>query len=207
MRYGAHHAEETRRRVLDIAAAQIRALGPDGVSVAGLMREAGLTHGGFYAHFASKEDLVAQAVATMFDQARALFLERVGDKTGLDALEIHVRYYLARAHRDRPDIGCPVAALANDIARQPAAVREAFDKGVAGLTARMAGLLTGMVPGDPLDHARGLLNRMVGAVALSRAIADRQQSDAVLQATRRDLIDHVARLASGAREDHHDPRS
>jgi len=118
MRYQTGHAEETRLQVLAAAAAEIRTHGPNGISVAGIMRRAGLTHGGFYAHFSSKNDLVAEAIDHMFHTAKALSRAMEVDGTDLDRLRAFIRNYVSRHHRDRPDEGCPIAALANDIARQ-----------------------------------------------------------------------------------------
>ena len=142
MRYSNEHKAETRRRVLKEAAQEIRAKGPDGVAVAGVMARAGLTHGGFYAHFESKEAMIADAIGTMFDDA--------------------------------------LPTLSGDLARSGQQQRERFGKGVEALTVRLAKALGGIGIADPHAEGSAMLAQMVGAVALSRAVADQAQSDAIL---------------------------
>src|ERR1700756_4643866 len=98
MRYDSEHKAQTRARVLEEAAATIRAVGPDGIGVAGLMAKVGLTHGGFYAHFKSKDDLVAQAITRMFDDSRALFDTRTAGRMPRDGLAAYFDAYLSEQH-------------------------------------------------------------------------------------------------------------
>src|ERR1700754_2740159 len=107
MRYGEDHKEQTRARVLQEAAREIRAKGPDGIGVAAIMARAGLTHGGFYAHFKSKDALVAAALDTMFEDMRARFERRASDADPRTALRAYVDFYLSAMHRDARDRGCP----------------------------------------------------------------------------------------------------
>ena len=107
MRYDAEHKARTRERVLKEAVKAIRASGPGRLGVAGVMQSAGLTHGGFYAHFESKDDLVMAAVAEMFGGAHGAFERRTEGLQPRDALRDYVRFYLSRAHRDARDGGCP----------------------------------------------------------------------------------------------------
>lgn len=172
MRYAETHKSETKRRLVRAAAGAVRAHGPEGVSVAKIMAELGLTHGGFYAHFPNKEALVVAAVSEAFDQGRRRFGRLTGAMDGPQALGAFVDAYVSTAHRDTPDRGCPIAVLCGDLPRQGAAVREAFDAGVAAMIARIAGWL------PPADEARraslahSLIAEMAGAVALSRALSD-----------------------------------
>ena len=117
MRYSNDHKAGTRQRVLKEAAREIRAKGPDGVAVAGVMARAGLTHGGFYAHFESKDAMIADAIGTMFEDARARAgtLDQGGDPRA--ALRAYVDFYLSPAHRDNRDRGCPLPTLSGDLAR------------------------------------------------------------------------------------------
>lgn len=188
MRYSNEHKAETRRRVLKEAAQEIRAKGPDGVAVAGVMARAGLTHGGFYAHFESKDAMIADAIGTMFDDARERSdaIEQNADPRA--ALRAYVDFYLSPAHRDRRERGCPLPTLSGDLARSGDAQRERFGKGVEALTARLAKALGGIGVTDPHAEGSAMLAQMVGAVALARAVADPIQSDAILADARIGLI-------------------
>jgi TetR/AcrR family transcriptional regulator, transcriptional repressor for nem operon len=195
VRYSNEHKAETRQWVLKGAAREIRAKGPDGVGVAGVMARAGLTHGGFYAHFESKDALVAEAIGTMFDSAR----QRAGQLDGDDphaALRAYVDFYLSPAHRDSREHGCPLPALSGDFARAEMPVRERFGTGVAGLTGRLAVVLGRIGCPDPDSEATALIAQLVGAVALARSVGEGAQSDAILARTH-DAI--VARYGLEAR--------
>ena len=193
MRYQADHAEQTRALVLSIAAADIRTHGPNGVSVAGIMKRAGLTHGGFYAHFKSKDDLLAAAIGEMFSTSAALAKAMVAEAHGFDRLRIFIRSYVSRSHRDSPERGCALTTLANDIARASPMVRSAFDSGAKGLASRLAAMIPDSIP-DRIELGQALLSEMVGAVSLSRAIANAALSDAVLKNARRDLFARIDAL-------------
>ncbi|MBN8816376.1 MAG: TetR/AcrR family transcriptional regulator [Sphingomonas sp.] len=187
MRYSGDHKAKTRERVLREAARELRAKGRDNVSVARVMERAGLTHGGFYAHFSSKDDLVAEAVATMFDDARARLAATTDDEPRR-ALRAYIDFYLSAAHRDNRERGCPLPALSGDLARADPAARERFGAGVKGLSDRLAQLLRAIGSAAPDAEASAMLAQMVGAVALSRAVADSAQSDAILADARADLV-------------------
>lgn len=188
MRYSKEHKAETRTRVLAAAARAIRAKGPDGVAVAGIMAEVGLTHGGFYAHFPSKDALVEAALETMFEGARERSEPILGDGDPRVALRTYLDFYLSARHRDARDRGCPLPALSGDFARDGGAGRERFGAGVAGLTGRLTKVLARMDIADPEVAAAAMLAELVGAVALARAVADRAQSDTILSRVRTSLI-------------------
>ena len=175
---------ETRRRVVAAAAAAIRAHGPDRVGVAAVMRQAGLTHGGFYAHFPCKDALVAAAVEHMLDGGDARFAGLVRGRRGRAALQAVVEAYVSPRHRDRPQHGCPFALLAPDVARQPEPVRRAFAQGLERFVARLCSHLPDTAHPSREAFARALLCEMAGAVALARALPDRDASDAFLAGAR-----------------------
>ncbi len=184
MRYSDTHKEETRKKVLRAAAAAVRAKGPDGVGVAEIMAEAGLTHGGFYAHFSSKEALVAAAIEEAFGQSRRRFARMTEAMTSEQALAAFVDAYVSAEHRNNPQRGCPISALANDLPRQGPMVRAAFDAGVAGLIARIEAWLPEPDSVARRSLASSLMAEMAGAVALSRAVADETLAEQVLEASR-----------------------
>src|SRR5215470_8150773 len=131
MRYDDNHKERTRARVLTEAAAAIRSKGVERVGVAEVMAGAGLTHGGFYAHFESKDDLVTQAITHMFDAAYASFLNHTEGRDPAEALSKDVDAYLATSHRLDRAHGCPIAALSGDLPNMPELARARFADGTS----------------------------------------------------------------------------
>ena len=187
MRYDEGHSEKTKNRVVKIAAAQMRKHGPDKVGVADVMGRAGLTHGGFYAHFDSKDDLIAAAVDRMFEESRARFREWTEGKERPEALRSYINAYVSRAHRDKPESGCAIAALSSDIRRQGSKARSAYDKGVNSLMNSIASLLGEEDGVKRRALAQSMLAEMTGAVAAARAVADETLSDEILASARRSL--------------------
>ena len=178
VRYGTEHKQATRRRIIETAGRRLKRDGIDGSGIATLMADAGLTNGAFYAHFASKEDLVATAVADQLREQRASFSERVPGRAGV---EQYVREYLSVQHRDNPGDGCPSAALLDEIGRCTDATKRAYTDGLLAviddITARLA-------PDDPPSARAKTLSvfaLMTGTLQLSRALADRQLADEVLE--------------------------
>jgi TetR/AcrR family transcriptional repressor of nem operon len=202
MRYGAEHKEETRKRVLKAAAKAIRAEGPHRVGVAGIMAEAGLTHGGFYAHFRSKDDLVAASIDQMFAEGS----ERARRETeGFDpatGLGRYIDFYLSPAHRDSGGAGCPLPYLSADAPRMDGASRTRFADGLAQLTDRLAALLAEIGCPDPAATASSLLAEMVGALSLARADPDSVRSDAILEHSRAALKTRFGLRAEPSSEIH-----
>lgn len=187
MRYAPDQSEKTKDRVVKIAAAEMRRRGPNDVGVAEVMRLAGLTHGGFYAHFAAKDDLIAAAIARMFEDSRARFREWTEGKEKDDALRSYINAYVSTTHRDNPEGGCAVAALASEIHRQGDKARAAYDEGFAGLLRSLEKLLPERDETKRRAHAVQMLAEMTGAVSASRAISDRKLSDEILATVRRGL--------------------
>lgn len=185
MRYDTDHKQKTREKVLKAAAKAIRAQGPHRVGVAGVMRNAGLTHGGFYAHFESKDDLVAAAIGQMFEQSKARFLTEVKDFPPARALNAYVDFYLSQGHRDARASGCPIPALAADLPRLDRAARTRFAEGVASLTRAVAGRIEQLGQhAQPEALARSVVAEMVGALSLARAEPDEQKSNQMLADSR-----------------------
>jgi TetR/AcrR family transcriptional regulator, transcriptional repressor for nem operon len=187
VRYDAEHKQQTRRKVLGEAAAAIRKLGPDGIGVADLMARVGLTHGGFYAHFRSKDELIAEAIATMFDDRYAVLLSCLEGEEPAEGLAAFVDGYLSARHRAAVQSGCPLASLAGDVARLPPAARQRFTAGTRRLTNAMAQALGALGMPEPRQLAASMLAEMVGALAISRAIADPELAARILKASRDSL--------------------
>jgi TetR/AcrR family transcriptional repressor of nem operon len=184
MRYDAEHKQKTRQRVLKEAAKAIREDGPERVAVAAVMAKAGLTHGGFYAHFKSKDELIVAAIGEMFEDARGRFARSTEGYSPVDGLVRYIDFYLSANHRDSRASGCPITALAADLPRLEGAVREQYGQGVAGLTERLAGQLDRLGQGDPAALAHSVVAELVGALSLARATSDAEQSNRILAASR-----------------------
>jgi TetR/AcrR family transcriptional repressor of nem operon len=187
MRYAEDHKQETRAKVLKAAARVIRQNGPDRVAVAGVMAEVGLTHGGFYAHFTSKDDLLTQAIAQMFVESSETSRGLIADRPPRDALGRYFDFYLSTAHRDGRDRGCPLPALSADLPRLPVESRERYGRGVADMTWFLTRQMEAAGCDDAPALASSVLSELVGAVALARAVADRAQSNAILTAARESI--------------------
>lgn len=183
MRVSKQQAAENRRRIVETAGALFRERGFNGIGVADLMKEAGLTHGGFYGHFGSKDDLAAEA----FTRAMAASMERwealVKEAPG-EGLALVAGRYLSAAHRDNPAAGCAIAALGVDAGRQQGPVRRAFTDGIRPLIDLLARLVPGRSKAAQREKALATLSGLVGAVILARAVDDPALSDEILAAAR-----------------------
>lgn len=196
MRYDPEHKQKTREKVLNAAAKAIRAEGPHRIGVAGVMSKAGLTHGGFYAHFESKDALIAAAIDQMFEQARERFSSEVKDLPPAEALCAYVDFYLSEGHRDARTSGCPMPVLAGDLPRLDRTARARFARGVAALIENVAQRAEQLGLEKPRALARSVVAELVGALTLARAEPDVELSNAML-ADSRELV--KARLGLSGR--------
>jgi TetR/AcrR family transcriptional repressor of nem operon len=201
MRVSRAKAAEHRDRIIDAAGALFRAKGFGGIGVVDIMKAADLTHGGFYGHFASKDDLVAQASRRTMARAAANWtklVEAAPDSPYAALLE----HYLSPKHRDDPGKGCAFAALGNDAARSGKVVRKAFAEGLAPLIDILAQSIPGKsipgksIPGKSIpDKSKAARRRkavaamatLVGALTLARAVEGAPLSDEMLEAAHREL--------------------
>lgn len=188
MRVTREQADATRERIVETAARLFRENGFDGIGVADLMKAAGLTHGGFYAHFDSKEDLMAAACERSLKDSLVAWKKQLarGSRQPVPSL---VRAYLSPQHRDHPGGAgaCMVAAEGSGIGRLPTAVRRATTQGIENQLDELAGLLKGS-PATRRKQAIQLYSGMVGALILARIIDDRELSDEVLAAATAALL-------------------
>ncbi|MCW7536917.1 TetR/AcrR family transcriptional regulator [Aquabacterium sp. A7-Y] len=177
--------ELTHERILSTAARAIRRAGFRGVGVADIMKEAGLTHGGFYAHFASRDALLVEAL----DHAGRESAERIGKATaaqvakGASPFRALVEAYLSNAHRNNVELGCPVAALGAEMPRQVPEVRQAAAARVHALICRVREAL----PADPAASAEAITSEMIGALQLARALPS-DEGARLLSTVRADLL-------------------
>jgi TetR/AcrR family transcriptional repressor of nem operon len=192
MRYDTEHKARTKEKVLREAANAIREEGPDRIGVAALMAKAGLTHGGFYAHFDSKDDLIAQAITQMFEERYENVIARMEGKPAAEQLDAFIDSYLSARHRDDPSRGCPIPTLSGELARMPDIARQRFADGSERMAKWFATLLKEIGVAEPRDLAASIMAEMVGAVALSRVVAEPAKSNRVLKASRDSIKTRVA---------------
>jgi TetR/AcrR family transcriptional regulator, transcriptional repressor for nem operon len=187
MRSSNAQAAENRERIIDEAARQFRARGFAGIGVAELMRGVGLTHGGFYVHFKSKEDLMRlacrRAVDDMLDDWRARAAASPGDP-----LAAIIRPYLSPEHRDQPGAGCLMAAIGPEAAREAEPVRRTVTECLEDVLDTLAELVPGQDASERRKHAIFLFSTLVGAVVAARAVSDTALSEAIL-ATVQEALD------------------
>lgn len=196
VRYPRGHKEKTRDQIVDTAARAFREEGVAGVGIGELMGRAGLTHGGFYAHFPSKDALVAEACSRAVEDSWAQMNELVAQAPPGEELATFIRAYVSRTHRDDPGGGCMMPTLGAEMPRHGAEVRSAFTVQVR----RVMDNLMALLPDTPdrEDRAITLLSGMAGAVMVARAVDDPVLSDRVLKVCRGFWTDAFAGGASGA---------
>jgi TetR/AcrR family transcriptional repressor of nem operon len=191
MKVSRERAAENRERIIDAAGALFRANGFAGIGVADIMKAAELTHGGFYGHFASKDDLAAQASRRSLARAAAKW-ERIAAAAPEKAYAALLANYLTATHRDDPGRGCAFASLSADAARGGKAVRAAFAEGLQPFLDTLAESIPGRSKAARRRKAVATMAALVGAVTLARAVGDQRLSDEILAAVQRELLETVA---------------
>lgn len=187
MRYAKEQKAETRNRILTAAARLFRESGYDGVGVDAIMNGAGLTAGGFYAHFRSKEALFAEAMTAALEPSKAL---RATERDGPDAtepLDGLIKGYLSRKHRDSVGEGCPLPALTSDVARQSDATRESYERQFLRFLNEIEQLLPEGLSASR-ERALAIIAQCVGGLMLSRAVKNEKLSDQILKSCRHAAI-------------------
>jgi AcrR family transcriptional regulator len=189
--------EETHERIVDIAARAIRRHGYAGVGVADVMKEAGLTHGGFYSHFESRDALLVEALERAGRQSSEAVARAAASRAadGVSAFRSLVEAYLADAHLASLDTGCPVAALCGDMPRQSETVRDASIARVQRLIAAVRATL----PAAPRATANVIAGTLVGSLQLARALGDNAEGRALLSSVRKSLIQQYDKPGPSAR--------
>lgn len=184
MRYRPDHKEETHRRIVSVAAREFREKGFDGVGIANLMKRLKLTHGGFYAHFETKDELVKAGISEAFDEVEEM-VEGIIAEHGLAGV---IQTYLSPEHVANPGLGCPVPSLASEVTRQRHDATEVFAERLQHRIEMFARELPGESPEEKLELSTFIFSSMVGAVALARLPllpSDRQR---ILEATKAQLL-------------------
>jgi len=203
MRVSKEKAAQNRQHILTAAARLFREHGIPATGVDSITKEAGLTHGGLYSQFGSKEVIAAEAIRFALAESKRVSQRVAEGKQGRDAFRSIVARYLSPEHRDSPGQGCVVAALATDIARQPQSVRAAFTKELGDMFELLARLMPGDDPSRRYDDAIAAFAGMVGALILARAVNDEPLAERILQAaakrvTQRTNVRRPARRTKGS---------
>ena len=186
MRVSREQANENREKVLTTAARLYREHGFTGIGVAEIMKTAGLTHGGFYGQFGSKEALMSEVSERALAGSCELWTQ-VAEQAPDNPLGAFAAKYLSPAHRDNPGAGCLLAALSSDIARSAGPVRQAISAGMARLVDLFAAAMSGRSKAVRREKALAAYAAMVGALVLSRATDDAELSEEILTAVRNSL--------------------
>ena len=186
MKVTREQAAANRDRVLETAARLFRERGFGGIGVADLMHEAGLTHGGFYGQFESKDALAAEACARVHERSMARWTTRI-ERDGRAGFSAIADAYLSARHRDDPGQGCALPALAADAARREPALRRVFTDGVRKMLEVLDSVMPGRAAARRRECALAVLATMVGGVVLARAVDDPELSDSILAAARASL--------------------
>jgi TetR/AcrR family transcriptional regulator, transcriptional repressor for nem operon len=183
VRYPSEHKERTRERIVTAAAREFRRRGEEGVGIAGLMQELKLTHGGFYRHFKSKDALFAESLAAAFEDAGAKLMRAASQAPGHEIAAV-IDAYLNDLHCMHAGEGCPIAALAADVARLPKHVRAAMDRGLDRYAARFAPFCKGTTAAERRRNALLLFAGMAGTLTIARATADETLRASILKSGR-----------------------
>ncbi len=188
MRKSRNEAARTRERIVSGASAMFRERGLADVGVAELMADAGLTHGGFYAHFKSREALVVEAIRfALVQSAQRIYLSELknGDQPGYSRL---IHKYLSERHRDDPKNGCVLASLGAEVARRDGESRSVFSEGFDELVTLLAELSPARTRNARRAHILSVISALAGALTLSRAVNDPDVSDEILVSVRQSLL-------------------
>jgi TetR/AcrR family transcriptional repressor of nem operon len=178
VRYGKEHKQATRQRIIETAGRRFKQDGLDGSGVATLMSDAGLTNGAFYAHFESKDDLIATVIADQVHNQDAAINAMA---PGRDGVEQFIREYLSAQHRDNAAEGCPSAALLDEIARSSDTTRQTYTDGMLKVIDDVSIRLNPRDPAAARAQAFSVFALMVGTVQLSRALADQSLAEEILE--------------------------
>ncbi|TAH67427.1 MAG: TetR/AcrR family transcriptional regulator [Rhodopseudomonas palustris] len=184
MRYSKEHKNATHDRIVRKASMRLREQGIHGVGVAELMKDAGLTHGGFYSHFESREALMVEAVTYAMDRSMASWRELADDLPPSQRLAAIADAYLSKQHRDDPGRGCAVLAVGAEIARETAKTRRAFAAKVTAMIELLAEQMEGVPAKQARQQASAMLASMVGTLLLARITGAGELSDEILAAGR-----------------------
>jgi TetR/AcrR family transcriptional repressor of nem operon len=188
MRYEADHKERTHRRILESASRQFRSEGMNGPGVARLMKASGLTVGGFYKHFRNKDDLVAQAVDVSVKDIGTQLIASARQAPPGEAWKEIVKKYLSIEHCEHPGMGCPMAALAPDIARTRPTIKSKIRASMEAYKRQLIEFMPGSGSEEKQKNFALLFTAMVGALSVARTMSDREEKERLLGLVRNHLL-------------------
>src|ERR1700720_4784633 len=200
MRYSKEHKQETHARILKKASVRLREKGAHGIGVADLMKDAGLTHGGFYAHFDSREALVIEAFAHAMDRSTERWRKLAEQTAPEKRLATIVDSYLTPGHRDDPGHGCAVPTLGAEIARESPKARKAFAAKLEQMIDALAAQIPGVPPKAARKQAMAMIATMMGTIVLARIAGNGEFSDEILGAGRAALLDRAPPMRRAAKK-------
>jgi len=193
MRYERTHKANTRKKIVEDAARRFRAEGLSGASVATVMQDTGLTHGGFYKHFPSKADLLIESIGEAFDETAAWLVRVAKEAPAGSEWKAIVAAYLSLEHCDRPESGCPLASLTSELARSEKHVRTGITAAMVNYKNRLVRFMPGKRMVDRERAVFAIFSTMIGAVALARMMPDTAMRKRVLDTAK----DFLLRFGNG----------
>jgi TetR/AcrR family transcriptional regulator, transcriptional repressor for nem operon len=188
MRYDAEHKSTIHRKIVKGAARQLKRKGLNGPAVTTLMKASGLTHGGFYKHFASRDDLVIEAVEDSFRELTQDLIEAAKQSDSQIAWKCIVKTYLSLERCDRPEIGCPIASLAPDIARATPAIKQRGSAAILNFRSEIMPFMPGRTADEKAANFLMIMTSMVGAIAIARTMPEVKVRQAILNTVRDRLL-------------------
>lgn len=191
MRYSKEHKTQTHARIVKRASVKLRERGAHGIGVADLMKEAGLTHGGFYAHFDSRDALVIEAFTHAMDRSTEHWRRQTETTPAEKRLSTIVNSYLSPLHRDNPGQGCAVPTLGAEIARESSKTRRAFAVRMQQLIEMLAKQFQGVPPKTARKQAMAAMATMMGSLVMARIAGNSELSDEILKSGRDAILDRA----------------
>jgi TetR/AcrR family transcriptional repressor of nem operon len=188
MRYSVEHKAQNHENILSVAARSFREHGGDSSGIGTVMKKVGLTKGGFYRHFKSKDDLFVEAVARAFDEMGRGMLEIAKSAPEGQALRAMIEYYLSARHANSPGTGCVVAALAPELARKPLSVRKRIEASLDAYRERLLPFVPGKTREEKLTKCRLLFSSMAGVLMMARITSNPQVREQRLTEARNSFI-------------------
>lgn len=188
MRYDAEHKTHIHRKIVKGASRQLRKKGLNGPTVEALMKASGLTHGGFYKHFSSRDDLVLEAVEESLRELTEMLLDAAGHSGSRDAWKAMVTAYLSIERCDRAEIGCPIAALAPDIARSAPPMKQRISAAILKFRGELLPYMPGRTEEERQANFLMILSSIVGAIVIARTMPDIGVRQAILNTVRDRLL-------------------
>jgi TetR/AcrR family transcriptional repressor of nem operon len=188
MRYKPEHKQETHRRIVESASRQFRAEGVSGPGVVEVMNASGLTQGGFYKHFRDRDDLLVEALAASFESVGARLVEMAAGAPAGEGWKLIVKRYLSLEHCQHPENGCPMAALAPDIARSAPAIRRRISSSIKEYRQRLTQVMPGKTAKEKNRNFVLMFSCMMGAVEIARTLGDAEEKEQVLGEVREHIL-------------------